>query len=119
MSVYLNHLQSSNDLVTTYEATRAGFVALALEKNRRATPYIAEARTLHAAATQAKSPVELLKVQGIDRCRCRSLLDWDKHPILIFYEDAIPQGFSPKFFDPLTRFDDTICLIADNSRGNR
>ena len=41
MNVYRNHLQSSDDLVTTYEATRAGFVALALEKNRRATPYVA------------------------------------------------------------------------------
>lgn len=29
---YLKHLATSADLVTTYEATRAGFVALALEK---------------------------------------------------------------------------------------
>ncbi|MBE9008399.1 hypothetical protein IQ259_25940 [Fortiea sp. LEGE XX443] len=36
MSPHRNHLQSSDDLVTTYAATRAGFVALALEKNRRA-----------------------------------------------------------------------------------
>lgn len=43
MCSYRNHLQSSDDLVTTYEATRAGFVALALEKNRRATPYVAQA----------------------------------------------------------------------------
>jgi hypothetical protein len=26
------------------------------------------------------------------------LLDWDKHPILIFYEEAKPQGFSQTFF---------------------
>ena len=31
MTAYCNHLQSSDDLVTTYEATRAGFVALARE----------------------------------------------------------------------------------------
>jgi hypothetical protein len=43
MCAYRNHLKSSDDIVTTYEATRAGFVALALEKNRRATPYVAEA----------------------------------------------------------------------------
>jgi len=42
MTAYRNHLQSSDDLITTYAATRAGFVALALEKNRRATPYIAK-----------------------------------------------------------------------------
>ncbi|MDQ2099199.1 MAG: HEAT repeat domain-containing protein [Tychonema bourrellyi B0820] len=42
------------------------------------------------------------------------LLDWEKHPILIFYEDAIPQGFSPTFLDSLTRFDATICVITDS-----
>ncbi len=66
MTAYRNHLQSSDDLVTTYEATRAGFVALALEKNRRATPYVAEARALQAAANQAKSTADLLNVQGIE-----------------------------------------------------
>lgn len=43
-NAYREHLQSSQDLETSYEETRAGFVALALEKNRRATPYVAEAR---------------------------------------------------------------------------
>ncbi|MEG3941351.1 NACHT domain-containing protein [Microcoleus sp. S36b_A3] len=44
------------------------------------------------------------------------LLDWDKHPILIFYEDPTSpatRGFSPIFLDALTRFDGTICLITD------
>lgn len=66
MSSHRNHLQSSDDLVTTYEATRAGFVALALEKNRRATPYIAEARALKEAASQAANPADLLNVKGIE-----------------------------------------------------
>ncbi|MBW4683142.1 MAG: hypothetical protein KME19_24110 [Microcoleus vaginatus WJT46-NPBG5] len=30
----------------------------------------------------------------------------------MFYEDAMPQGFSQTFLDALTRFDATICLIA-------
>lgn len=63
---YRRHLQSSNDLVTTYEATRAGFVALALEKNRRATPHVAEARALREAASQASIPADLLKIKGIE-----------------------------------------------------
>jgi HEAT repeat protein/energy-coupling factor transporter ATP-binding protein EcfA2 len=42
------------------------------------------------------------------------LLDWEKHPILIFYEDVIPQGFSQIFLDSLTRFDTTICVITDS-----
>ena len=63
---YLDHLRSSDDLVTTYEATRAGFVALALEKNRRATPYVAEARALQHAASTAKDPSTLRTIKGIE-----------------------------------------------------
>ena len=63
---YRRHLRSSDDLVTTYEATRAGFVALALEKNRRATPYVAEARALQEAASKAHAAAELLNMQEIE-----------------------------------------------------
>lgn len=63
---YRRHLASSDDLVTSYEATRAGFVALALEKNRRATPYVAEARALQAAASQARTPADLRTIPGIE-----------------------------------------------------
>ena len=62
---YQQHLKSSKSLETTYEAVRAGFVALALEKNRRATPFVAQARALKAAASKARSPVELLKIAEI------------------------------------------------------
>lgn len=65
-SPYRSHLRSSDDLVTSYEATRAGFVALALERNRRATPYVAEARALQEAASQAKTPTDLLAINGIE-----------------------------------------------------
>ncbi len=61
------HLRSSEDLITTYEATRAGFVALALEKNRRADPYVAEARALQEAARAATTPHDLLSLPGIER----------------------------------------------------
>lgn len=62
---YLQHLKSSKDLETTYEAIRAGFVALALEKNRRATPFVAQARALKAAASKAKTPPGLLTIEDI------------------------------------------------------
>ncbi len=62
---YREHLQSSHDLETTYEAIRAGFVALALEKNRRATPFVAEARALKSAASRAKVPIDLQKIPEI------------------------------------------------------
>lgn len=59
------HLTSSKSLVTTYEETRAGFVALALEKNRRATPFIEEARALKAAASKTSTPASLINIAGI------------------------------------------------------
>ena len=62
---YKKYLHSPADLQTTYEAIRAGFVALALEKNRRATPYVALARALKTAATQAKKPKDLLRLMDI------------------------------------------------------
>ncbi len=61
-----SHLRSSDDLVTTYEAIRAGFVALALEKNRKSAPYIAEARALQKAASSAKTPADLTNIKGIE-----------------------------------------------------
>lgn len=62
---YRQHLTSSKSLVTTYEETRAGFVALALERNRRATPFIEEARSLKAAASQAVDSTSLIHFTGI------------------------------------------------------
>jgi len=62
---YLQHLESSKSLETTYEAVRAGFVALALEKNRRATPFVALARALKTAASKARSPGDLLNFPDI------------------------------------------------------
>ncbi len=56
-----NCVITSSDLVTTYEATRAGFVALALEKNRKANPFIAEAYALKVEAAKSDKPKELLK----------------------------------------------------------
>jgi len=62
---HLQHLKSSKALETTYEAVRAGFVALALEKNRRATPFVEQAKVLKSAASKAKSPAGLLKIKEI------------------------------------------------------
>ncbi|MFH1228728.1 MAG: AvaI/BsoBI family type II restriction endonuclease [Planctomycetota bacterium] len=62
---YRKHLSSSKDLVTPYEATRAGFVSLALERNRRATPFIEQARSLKSFASIAQTPKELLKIKEI------------------------------------------------------
>jgi hypothetical protein len=62
---YSQHITNSNSLVTPYERIRAGFVELALEKNRRATPFVEAAKSLRATASQAKSPRELLRLDSI------------------------------------------------------
>ena len=53
---------SSNDLVTSRERTRAGFVSLALEKNYLAVPYIVEAKTLKSLASNVSNPKDLLNI---------------------------------------------------------
>lgn len=60
-----NHLDSYESLITPYEEIRAGFISLALEKNRKATPFIEEAKALKAIAGKAKSPKDLLKFNEI------------------------------------------------------
>lgn len=63
---YQGHLTSSRDLETSHEAVRAGFVAMALEKNRRATPYIDEARTLRHQIAVVNDPNHLLPMKEIE-----------------------------------------------------
>ena len=62
---YRDHLQSASDLVTQSTATRAGFIALAIEKNRRATPFVDEARRLQFAASPATVPADLNTIGDI------------------------------------------------------
>ncbi|OAN45950.1 restriction endonuclease [Chloroflexus islandicus] len=63
---YQKHLTSSRDLETSYEAVRAGFIAMALEKNRRATPYIDGARALRHQIATVNNPDHLLPMQEIE-----------------------------------------------------
>jgi type II restriction enzyme len=58
-------IKSPTDLVTPHEATRAGFIAMALEKNFLASPFVEQAKTLKVLASQAKTPCELLSIVGI------------------------------------------------------
>lgn len=62
---YLRHLSTSVDLITTPEEIRSGFVALALERSRRATPFVEQARALKVAAMRVDHPNELLGIEGI------------------------------------------------------
>jgi len=99
---YRNHLRSSDDLVTTYEATRAGFVALALEKNRRATPYVAEARALQEAASEARTPADLLTIKGIEAGLLTAAGLSDKSLVHLLPEDKVEaiNGLIKNFLEP-------------------
>ena len=58
-------IRKSEDLVTSREQTRAGFISFALEKNRRSTPIIENAKSLKVLASQAKTAKNLLKIADI------------------------------------------------------
>ncbi|NJL40789.1 MAG: restriction endonuclease [Leptolyngbyaceae cyanobacterium SM1_4_3] len=102
MNAYRSHLQSSDDLITTYAATRAGFIALALEKNRRATPYVAQARALQEAASQAANPNDLLNHKGIEMGLLTAAGLSDKSLTYLTPEDKIEavNGLIKKFLEP-------------------
>jgi hypothetical protein len=60
-----NYIATPNDLVTSRETTRAGFISMALEKNLLAVPYIEEAKALKILSGKVKTPRELLNLPDI------------------------------------------------------
>ncbi len=62
---YRDHISTASDLITQQSETRAGFVALALERNVRATPFVEEARALLAIARTCSDSAELLSLESI------------------------------------------------------
>jgi len=61
----LEHIRHSDSLVTPHEQTRAGFVALALEKNRKATPFVEEAKALKALASKVRKPASKVRKPAV------------------------------------------------------
>ncbi|KTD20114.1 AvaI/BsoBI family type II restriction endonuclease [Legionella londiniensis] len=62
---FTNHLNNFESLITPYSEIRAGFIAMALEKNKRATPFIEEAKALKVIASQARFPKQLIDFENI------------------------------------------------------
>lgn len=58
-------LPSYKALLTTHEQTRAGFISFALEKNRRSTPFIEQAKAFRILASKAKCVDDLLDMEEI------------------------------------------------------
>ncbi len=59
------YVTSSSDLITTHEQTRAGFLAIALEKNKVGDPYVKQALAFKAMVSHTKSPDDFLKIPSI------------------------------------------------------
>ena len=99
------HLSGSSDLRTTYEEIRAGFVALALEKNRRATPFVEQARSLKSAASQARTPADLLKIEIIQPALLTASGLSDKAIGHLLPQDRIEaiKGLISKYLEPAGR----------------
>lgn len=58
-------INRADDLVTTHEQIRAGFLAIALEKSRAYAPYIAETKAFRTMAASAGNPDEFLNMVDI------------------------------------------------------
>ncbi len=99
---YRDHLVSGADLQTSYPAYRSGFVSLALERNRRATPFVDEARKLKVVASKAKKPCDLLKMMEIRNALLTAAGVSDKASGHLEESDKIEaiEGLIGKFLEP-------------------
>ena len=99
---YQMHLNTKADLITSQIETRAGFLELALEKNRQATPFIAQARALKAAVLPLSQPIELTSLTTIQAALVTAAGISDKaagHLDKTTKEQAV-RDFITNFLDP-------------------
>lgn len=59
------YITSAESLVTTHEQTRAGFLSIALEKNKVGDPYVKNALAFKAMVSRTTSPNDFLKMPNI------------------------------------------------------
>jgi type II restriction enzyme len=59
-------IKTFEDLVTPHEAIRTGFLKIALEKNKKATPFIEQAKHLKIEASKANTAKDLLSIKTIE-----------------------------------------------------
>ena len=95
-------IKSADDLVTSREETRAGFIAMALEKNYIAIPYIEEAKALKALASQVSKPKDLLQLNDLHVGLLTASGLSDKSLNYLTKEDKIIaiNGMIEKFLEP-------------------
>ncbi|MDR1378447.1 MAG: hypothetical protein LBJ36_05290 [Synergistaceae bacterium] len=58
-------INTANDLITSWQETRTGFIEFALEKNRRSKSFIESAKAFRYFASKARTPAALLTIAEI------------------------------------------------------
>lgn len=107
------YITSLEDLITTHEQTRAGFLAIALEKNMVGDPYVKQALTFKSMVSHTKGPDDFLTMPSIRPFMLtaaglseKSLqhLDSEDHTMVV-------KELIDKFLKPAGRayIDETIC----------
>jgi hypothetical protein len=108
---YGSHLRSSQSLVTTHEAKRAGFVEAVIEKSRLADEFVWIARALKVKAEQATRPEDLLNMPdiqaglltaaGVSDKATAFFDDADRRDILFQYTENVLKPAGDKFAEEL------------------
>lgn len=65
MALNNQYITSADSLVTTHEETRAGFLSIALEKNRVSDPFVKNALAFKAMVAHTHTPEELLTIPKV------------------------------------------------------
>jgi type II restriction enzyme len=99
-------IKTPTDLVTSREQTRAGFIAFALEKNRRSTPIIESAKSLKVLASRAKTAKDLLKISEIRPALLTAAGLSDKAVSYFTEDDKVKaiEGLIDNFLEPAGKY---------------
>lgn len=88
--------------MTSRAETRAGFLELALEKNRQATPFVKEAQALKVVAMPLEKPSDLTKITAINHAliAAAGISDKAARHLDKVTKDQAMQDFVTNFLDP-------------------
>ena len=117
-------IRSAQDLVTSHEQTRSGFIEAALAKNIKAKPYIEQAKTLKSIASTVKTPYKLidkteiysalLTAAGLSDKACNYFTEEDKKMAI---KELIDQFLAPAGKDFVDELVYRFLLIKGDSLG--
>lgn len=109
--MYRHHLSTSSDLITSQEEIRTGFISLALEKSRLATPIIEQARAIRVSAMSVKQASDLMKddelkpvllaAAGVSDKAARHMLSNDRDEVITRFVSNVLEPTGKNFVEEL------------------